>query len=71
MELLHPSWYLGLITWTFILNYICVTYAGYRLFSSLDKPSSGNGMLLLLIFLLIPFTVFVYLYKVGTSKAKG
>ena len=49
MTLLQPSWFLGLISWPLLINYITVFYANYRLMFGVDKFRFKNNYLSLVI----------------------
>ncbi len=68
MQLLQPSWFLGLIMWGLIINYTCIMYVMCRLAFGRKKIGFKNNVLLLIIFWLIPFTVFGYLYKLRAKR---
>jgi len=68
MQLLQPSWYIGLIMWGLIINYTCILYVMYRLAFVTKKTGFKNNTLMLIIFWLIPFTVFGYLYKLRSNR---
>ncbi len=68
MQLLQPSWYLGVIMWVLIVNYLFVFFYAYRLVFKPDNTSLKNRVLLLIVLLLIPLTVFVYFYRAKLKK---
>lgn len=45
MQLLQPSWYLGVIMWVLIVNYLFVFFYAYRLVFKPDNTSLKNRVL--------------------------